>query len=653
MAGAVGRSLTAFSRRLWGSNLDTGAAIDVQFVLRTITMGGTANSPQFENLQLNGPNDIEDITGDNSTNPNMFVSSTNKPNFIQLTSGAYYSSGIYKYNKLPDVATERTYRITFGVGNASGIPVGTTKDITLMVGGQNFFERSDGLEFATTIDPGTIVETSQSLGNHNIVKTHIPGVPNAPAGQGTVWEIDQSFVNTDINNSLPVGSIWSSQSVMDGAYHVTGTTNSIPDLVFYTKEITDEKNTFTNYKFRPDTSLGYASETHTLTHPANGGVVPRVKFASEWMNKELDEDGQSPALDSQYLSFHSPISHYVPNTHFSVIIVNQKYSKSAAIAAALNEANNAAYSDILTEIKKASTYDFTQANVNGYAMLTWPAHDFDVCNNSTFQIFTHKTDEQTYQGNDGECYITYNGGITPLTYAWSDSSGNQIGSNATIQNLAPGSYTVRVTDAQGCFDEKPFTILANTTVPCNFTLSFHDVLLSNTCGEVEFNQFTHNGIPAGENWVWSLINPAGTPVVSGTNTSPPTSYNAGTINNNNPIDGIWTFSISLASAGGYHSQCTKTFSLAVTTPSSPSITMTSTDVTVNGGSDGTATATVTGGVSPYTYLWSNGATTATITGLTASTYTCFVTDANGCTDEDSVTISEPTVIFPTVKPLDV
>ena len=648
MAGAVGRSLTAFSRRLWGTNLDTGAAIDVQFVLRTITMGGFSNDPQYENLSLGNSNTIEDITGDNSTNPNMFVGSTNEPNFTQSSSGSYYSTNVYVYANLPDVATERTYRITFGTGNPSGIPTGTTKEITLMVGGQNFFERSDGSQFATDVSPTAFVETSQDLGNHNIVKKFIANVPNAPSGQGTVWEIDQSFVNTDINNSLPVGIMYSSQNVMDATYCATNTNNSIPDLVFYTKKWTDEKNTFTDYRFRPDTSTGYASETHTLTHPANGGLVPRVKFASEWMNKELDEDSQSPALDSQYYSFHSPTSHYVPNTHFSVIIVNQKYSKSAAIATALNEANNAAYSDIFSEVVKASTYDFTQANINGYAMLTWPAHNFNPCDETIFTIVAHKTDEQTYQGNDGECYVTYNGGITPLTYIWTDSSNNQIGSNATIQNLSPGTYTVRVTDAQGCWDEKQFTILANTTVPCNFSLSFSQQNIPGTCGEVEFNTFSNSGIPAGTTWDWEILNPAGTQVVNGTNTSPPTSYNAGTINNNNPIDGVWTFIIELA--GGV---CKKIFTLAVTTPSTPSITMTSTDVTVNGGSDGTATATVSGGTSPYTYLWSNGGTTSTITGLTPGTYTCYVTDANGCTDEAAVVVSEPQFIFPAVSPLDV
>jgi hypothetical protein len=45
----------------------------------------------------------------------------------------------------------------------------------------------------------------------------------------------------------------------------------------------------------------------------------------------------------------------------------------------------------------------------------------------------------------------------------------------------------------------------------------------------------------------------------------------------------------------------------------------------------TATVNVVGGTEPYTYLWSNGQTTQTATGLAAGTYSVTVTDANGCT----------------------
>ena len=66
-----------------------------------------------------------------------------------------------------------------------------------------------------------------------------------------------------------------------------------------------------------------------------------------------------------------------------------------------------------------------------------------------------------------------------------------------------------------------------------------------------------------------------------------------------------------------------------------------TNVSCNGGSNGSAKIVVTGGTTPYTYSWTNGQTTNQITGLTAGTYTCNVTDAGGCTVSKSATVSQP------------
>ncbi|MFQ5334713.1 MAG: hypothetical protein ACE5DN_01430, partial [Flavobacteriales bacterium] len=71
------------------------------------------------------------------------------------------------------------------------------------------------------------------------------------------------------------------------------------------------------------------------------------------------------------------------------------------------------------------------------------------------------------------------------------------------------------------------------------------------------------------------------------------------------------------------------------------LTFNSTDPLCNGGSDGQASATATGGATPYSYSWSNGQTTQTSTGLSAGTYTVTVTDINGCTSSSTVTISDP------------
>ncbi|MCF8239078.1 MAG: choice-of-anchor J domain-containing protein [Saprospiraceae bacterium] len=74
--------------------------------------------------------------------------------------------------------------------------------------------------------------------------------------------------------------------------------------------------------------------------------------------------------------------------------------------------------------------------------------------------------------------------------------------------------------------------------------------------------------------------------------------------------------------------------------------LTSTDVACFGDANGSASVTASNGIPPYTYLWSNGATTASITGLTAGSYSVTVTDenGNGCEATGSVTIAQPSAL---------
>lgn len=71
------------------------------------------------------------------------------------------------------------------------------------------------------------------------------------------------------------------------------------------------------------------------------------------------------------------------------------------------------------------------------------------------------------------------------------------------------------------------------------------------------------------------------------------------------------------------------------------VAVTTTDPTCAGCSDGTATATPSFGVAPYTYLWSDGQTGQIATGLAAGTYTVTVTDSGGCTAQQTITINTP------------
>ena len=69
-----------------------------------------------------------------------------------------------------------------------------------------------------------------------------------------------------------------------------------------------------------------------------------------------------------------------------------------------------------------------------------------------------------------------------------------------------------------------------------------------------------------------------------------------------------------------------------------------TNVNCFGGNNGSATANPTGGSNPYSFLWSNLSSSATISNLSVGTYTVTVTDAIGCTKTASVTITEPSLL---------
>ncbi len=91
--------------------------------------------------------------------------------------------------------------------------------------------------------------------------------------------------------------------------------------------------------------------------------------------------------------------------------------------------------------------------------------------------------------------------------------------------------------------------------------------------------------------------------------------------------------------------CTAMTSVTITQPSALTASISSqSNVSCNGAADGTATAGPSGGTEPYSYSWSNSATTSSINGVTAGTYNVTVTDDKGCTAMTSVTITEPAII---------
>ena len=88
----------------------------------------------------------------------------------------------------------------------------------------------------------------------------------------------------------------------------------------------------------------------------------------------------------------------------------------------------------------------------------------------------------------------------------------------------------------------------------------------------------------------------------------------------------------------------RTASIDVDEPSALTTSIVGVNESSPGAGDGSADLTVSGGTSGYTYLWNTGATTEDLTGLGAGTYTVTVTDANGCTAVDAVTIGSGLIV---------
>src|SRR6185437_1681043 len=214
--------------------------------------------------------------------------------------------------------------------------------------------------------------------------------------------------------------------------------------------------------------------------------------------------------------------------------------------------------------------------------------------------------------NNGTATVTVNGGTPGYTYAWAPIGGN----GATATGLSTGSYTVTVTDANGCTITASANISNAGGVTANVSLVINEPCFGDNVGEIDITDA--GGVP-------------------------PYSYSW--------TNGATTQNITGLTAGGYtvtvtdQNGCSAVANATVTQPTAVTANISgSSNILCNGGATGSATVTAGGGTPGYNYAWSNAATTSTINGLTAGTYNVTVTDANGCTGTATVTLTEPTAI---------
>lgn len=216
----------------------------------------------------------------------------------------------------------------------------------------------------------------------------------------------------------------------------------------------------------------------------------------------------------------------------------------------------------------------------------------------------------------GEATVTPLGGTGPYTYIWDDPNA-QI--TPTAVNLPSGTWTVQITDANGCVAPESVTI--SDPAPFAATISIDQNV---SCSGAE------DGI--------ATVNVVGNPSITFQWNDPQSQ--TGATASNLPA-GTWQVVVASSLT------CDTIVSVTITEPGilAPIAVQTS-QVSCPGGSDGVASATQTGGTGPFQYQWddANLSTTNVVTGLPIGTYNVIITDDNLCVANASVTITEPSPI---------
>ena len=269
----------------------------------------------------------------------------------------------------------------------------------------------------------------------------------------------------------------------------------------------------------------------------------------------------------------------------------------------------------------ANVLNLQLANINGIG------NDENTCNDafsisinvlgaSSFTVNPIVSQQPSCNASNGIIELQTSGTGAPFTYSIANSPSQ---STNTFSNLAAGSYNYSVSDNAGCTVSGTVALAATATIGANISQTTSiacagsqtaTIVVSPTGGTAPYNFTINNGADQASNTFVNL--------------------------------GAGTYTIGVIDANG----CNTTLTYVVTEPAALSVNMIPTMISCNGANDGMLTSQVSGGTSPYTYSLNGGTAvnTPNFNNLAAGTYMLTATDANGCQQAFTSTITEPTAL---------
>ncbi|MGI6320757.1 MAG: PKD domain-containing protein [Bacteroidales bacterium] len=596
---------------VYSSNCSQGGAMDNEFVITVsppITSGGTYNITLVEPL--------EDMCGNVSDDASFsfFIAhvSCEIVDFLNPDCGAsngaiqvqgVYGSGSYTYewshdpslnsNFATDLAAG-TYTVTIHDGacsstceitlDAGDIPELTTSSTPATCGAANGTASvnatgNDPFTYQWSTSPVQTTQTATGLSGGTYVVTVTDNNGCSATASVVVGASDDLDVSLNANNSVCV----------DNSGSISTTVN------------------------------GEAPFSYSWSNGATSGTISNLP-AGTYTVTVTDANSCTATASATIQHFPGPEIDNVDIVHANCGLENGYILIEPAMPAALGiefewNTTPTQYSPGIQDLAPGS-YTVTITDINGCSI----TETYTIDDNPGPEITQVDIEDANCGNADGSIEISYTSTADPTTISWNT---NPPQSTNSISDLAPGTYEVIITDANGCTTTGAYSIL-NIPGPSISNSSITHA----TCGQ-------SNG---------------GVNIVINSTESLTYQWNSNPQQNTQNLSDVpaGSYTVTVTDEAG----CSTTATYVVNNTSGPELSSTSFTNATCSNNNGSATINVSGGTNPISYQWNTtpAQTTNTASNLEAGTYVVTVTDGTGCTITSTYTISD--LAGPTITSID-